>query len=102
MKTKRVASLTKLYEDASVALAEYGRWPYSDARREAVDTEMAILAEALRGYDPVVPNAVLLRLLANLIEDANLRDIKPAGMRLAINKLIDLIDPPRGELKRTG
>lgn len=91
---KRNASLSRLVHDASDALADYARWPETQVRIEAVDSELAILHEALHGHDPAVPHGIMLTMFARLLEDVYLREIPRNGLRLAIVKLANLVEPP--------
>lgn len=89
---KRSASLTNLVHDVSGSLADYARWPETDARRIAVEHDIAALRTALRGYDPVVPRSILLTLVADTLEHMFIREASVPGIRLAFDKMIDIFD----------
>ena len=92
---KRVASLTTLVHDASSSLADYARWPDTEARRIAADSDVAALRTALHGYDPVVPRAIMLTLVADMLDMMFIRDCPVRGIRLAFDKMIDIFDPAK-------
>jgi hypothetical protein len=90
MKHKRNASLSDLMQDATNALADYARWPHIEARRETAEREIAILRDALRGFDPVIPNAVLLKITADFLSEGINRAIPKDGWRAALLMLAEL------------
>jgi hypothetical protein len=93
MKTRRNASLTELVHDAAEALEEFARWPETESRKIAADNAVADLGAALHGYDVVVPRAIMLTLVADMLEGMFLRKCPVAGMRLAFDKMLDIFDP---------
>ena len=94
---KQNISLSRMVEDFTSELADYARWPDVPTRQLAIDQDVKILADALHGFDPVIPNALYLLIIANLIDLINLREIPRRGLRAALLKLADVIDPPKLE-----
>jgi hypothetical protein len=94
-KLKANMSLTAMIDNFTYSLAEYARWPDVEARRISIDQDIAILHDALHGFDPVIPNALYLQLFAELVHDVNLREIPSRGLRTALLKIADVIDPPQ-------
>jgi hypothetical protein len=99
MKTRRNASMTELVHDASEALVELARWPETESRKIAADNAVADLGAALRGYDLVVPRAIMLTLVASMLDSIFLRRCPVAGIRLAFDKMIDVFDPQKNRPK---
>lgn len=87
--------MTTLVHDASQSLIEFARWPDTEARRIAVDGAVADLRAALHGFDPIVPRAIMLTLIAELLESMFVRECPVRGIRLAFDKMIDIFDPAK-------
>lgn len=96
---KNNMTLTRMVENFSESLGEYARWPDVEARRLAIEQDVSILHNALRGFDPIIPNSIYLFLFGELVHDVNLREIPPKGLRAALLKIADVIDPPDVERK---
>lgn len=97
MKYKHTATLTNLVHDAGHSLCTFARWPDTEARRIAADNDVGALRAALRGYDPVVPRALMTILMADMLDEMFVRDCPIRGIRLALDKMIDIFDRSKDE-----
>lgn len=95
MKYKRNASLSTLVDDVTEAIADYARWPHVEARRETVEREIAVLREALHGFDPVIPNAIMMKIAADFFSETANRDIPNDGLQLALHQIANLRSAPK-------
>lgn len=90
---KRNASLGSLVHDTTEAIADYARWPDVEARCAHVDQEIAILRNALKGHDAVVPTAIVMKIAADFLSEAGVRSIKTEGLHKGMIKLAELFAP---------
>ena len=100
MTLRRAMSLGKMVDDFSETLGDYARWPDVPARQLSIDQDALVLSQALHGFDPIIPTAIYLLLISELIHDVNVREIPRHGLRAALLKLADVIDPPKQETKK--
>jgi hypothetical protein len=93
MVLKANTSLNKLVEDFSSELADFARWPEVPERIQSMNHDIAVLRQALKGFDPVVSHSIYLLLFSELIHDVLLREIPVKGLRAALLKVADVIAP---------
>jgi hypothetical protein len=89
-------SLSTIVANTADSLADLARWPGTKSRQEAAEHDIAVLTDALRGFDPIVPNAITVWLMFNMIDSIAVRDAPAEGIREAIIKFADVVTTIRG------
>lgn len=89
---RRAVTLSTLVYDTREALIEFAKWSNVEARRIAADNLVAELRTALHGHDPIVPQSIMLTMVADMLDRMFTRECPVSGIRLAFDKMIDVFD----------
>jgi hypothetical protein len=85
-------TLESQVEDVVRVFGDLSKWPQSVAARDAADKELELTRRVLDGYSRTIKNALVLRIIASVVDDAERRESTKEGMSAAITALVKLIE----------